>query len=357
MRSLQEQKAALLPLLQKAMELELATIPPYLTALLSIKMPGNRTAANLIRSVAIEEMLHMVLVGNLISSLGGTVCLRGASVPAYPLRLEFEGSPIREREFDIHLEAFSPQAIETFKKIEIPASLLPPADIPAANPNMVIPGITLGQFYDRIIGLLEQMCADYPESEVFCGDPRHQINEQYYWSSGGKPIAVVSRQSAIEAMNVIKKQGEASGNSIFDGDTEYFGQPEEAAHYFRFNEIAHGRYYRRDDNPRHPPTGDGFDVDYTAVFPIKRNAKSSDYPPGSQLAKLNDTFNGQYCLMLTQLELGFNGTPSVLYDAIVNGMHGMTSVAREMMHLPIDGNPDGAHGAPSFEWVALPVSL
>jgi hypothetical protein len=125
--SLPEQKAMLLPLLHKAMELELATIPPYLTALLSIQLPGNRAAAKLIRSVAVEEMLHMVLVGNLISSLGGKVCLHGASVPGYPLKLEFEGSPINERDFEINLEAFSPQAIETFKKIELPASLMPPA--------------------------------------------------------------------------------------------------------------------------------------------------------------------------------------------------------------------------------------
>jgi len=334
--SLKEQKAMLLPLLQKALELELSTIPPYLTALLSIKMPGNRVAANVIRTVAIEEMLHMVLVGNLIASLGGKVRLHGDAVPTYPLRLEFEGSPIRDRE------------------IEIPADLLPPSHAHGAQAQVVIPGITLGQFYDRIILILERICADYPESDVFCGDPQHQVNEQYYWSSGGKPIVVTSLASAIEAMTVIKKQGEASHNSIYDGDAEYFGQPREVAHYFRFNEIACGRYYLPDDHPAEPPTGAHFDVDYTAVYPIRRNARSTDYRPGSELARLNDTFNRQYSVMLWQLEQAFNGNPSALYDAIVNGMHGMTSVAHEMMCLPIEGDAGGAHGAPSFEWVASP---
>jgi hypothetical protein len=58
--------------------------------------------------------------------------------------------------------------------------------------------------------------------------------------------------------------------------------------------------------------------------------------------------------MLSQLEQAFNGNPGVLYDAITNGMHGMTSVAHEMMCLPIEGDAEGAHGAPTFEWVASP---
>jgi hypothetical protein len=31
-------------------------------------------------------------------------------------------------------------------------------------------------------------------------------------------------------------------------------------------------------------------------------------------------------------------------------MHALTPIAGEMMALPIAGDPDGAHGAPSFEW-------
>jgi hypothetical protein len=49
-----------------------------------------------------------------------------------------------------------------------------------------------------------------------------------------------------------------------------------------------------------------------------------------------------------------NGTPAVLYNAIVNGMHGMTPIALEMMSLPIDGKRGGTCGAPSFEWVDVP---
>jgi hypothetical protein len=56
--------------------------------------------------------------------------------------------------------------------------------------------------------------------------------------------------------------------------------------------------------------------------------------------------------MLTQIEEAFNGTPSVLYNAIVDGMHGLTPIAIQMMSMRID--PTGADmtcGAPSFEWI------
>ena len=47
--------------LQGAIELEHSTIPPYLSALYSIKKGANREAAAIIRSVVIEEMLHMTI--------------------------------------------------------------------------------------------------------------------------------------------------------------------------------------------------------------------------------------------------------------------------------------------------------
>ena len=58
--------------LQTAIELEHSTIPVYLTALYSIKPNANREVAALIRSVVIEEMLHMALACNILISIGGS---------------------------------------------------------------------------------------------------------------------------------------------------------------------------------------------------------------------------------------------------------------------------------------------
>jgi Ferritin-like len=71
--------------LQTVIELEHSTIPPYLCALYSIKPGANTEVATLIRSVVMEEMLHMALACNLLISIGGTLRIgQPQFVPSYP---------------------------------------------------------------------------------------------------------------------------------------------------------------------------------------------------------------------------------------------------------------------------------
>ncbi len=57
--------------LQLAIELEHATIPPYLYALYSIRDACNLEVAGLIRSVVLQEMLHMAIDCNVLNAIGG----------------------------------------------------------------------------------------------------------------------------------------------------------------------------------------------------------------------------------------------------------------------------------------------
>jgi hypothetical protein len=345
-------KADILTRLKTALTLELGTIPPYMMALLSIQKPRNRVAAELIRTVMIEEMLHMVLVGNVTSALGGTVTLNAESIPSYPLVMNFEGKRFKDRQFDVDLTPFSGSAIDTFMQIELPDDWIErPEMLKMAQDRLDISGMTIGDFYRDIIHRLEVLCRELGERAVFSGAPEHQIPEDFYWSSGGKPVKVTDMESARRALHVVIEQGEGSSVSIFDGDKRNFGEMAELAHFFRFREIHFGRRYQPGDRPHDPPSGEPFEVDYSAVVPFKANPRSSDYAPGSALANLNHRFNQQYTLMLIQIQEAFSGSPKTLYTAIMNGMHGLTSLAGQMMALPIPGDPEGRHGAPTFEWL------
>ncbi len=57
-------------LLQRAIQLEHSTIPPYLTAMFSLAEGKNRRIAELIRSIVVEEMLHMCIASNILIAIG-----------------------------------------------------------------------------------------------------------------------------------------------------------------------------------------------------------------------------------------------------------------------------------------------
>ena len=343
----QPDKAKLLAWLQTALELELATIPPYLVALLSIKLPGNREPAELIRSVMIEEMLHLALVANLINSLGARPRLNRHAIPHYPLRMRFEGGEFEDRQFPINLAPFSADAIETFMKIEQPLQRAPVRATLAVGID--VPALTIGEFYSSIVTLLEAL-EQGSRSTIFIGEAHRQIQQDYYWSGGGKIVAVHNLASAKEAMALVIAQGEGAWPQP-DASAAGFGDAVRMGHYYRFKEIACKRRYQASDDPAGLPTGAPISVDYSAVYPIKMNARASDYPPGSRLSNLNTAFNIRYTAMLLELNEVMNGTPKTLYTAIMDSMHELTPTAHEMMKVVIDGDPQGYTGCPTFDWV------
>lgn len=339
----------LLARLQTAASLELTTIPAYLTALFSVKRTANRQAAENIRGVAMEEMLHLVLVANVMSSIGGRVRVTGDFVPYYPVDLSFKGKAFADRKFKVHLAPFSEETVRTFMAIEQPRE--PQMKAMAFELKKIeVPEPTIGGFYDSIIALLVQLEHEIGSGGLFTGDPAKQIGEDFYWSAGGKPILVKDLASAIAALNIVIQQGEGTTRSLNDGDQPHFGQPFEVAHFYRFKEILCKRRYAPGDDPRGDPSGAEVSVDYSAVFPIKIDPQQSDYQANAALASMNLAFNRQYSLMLIQLEEALNGEPKTLYTAIMNGMHNLASLALQMVAVPI-AQGAATTGCPSFQWI------
>ena len=54
--------------LQYAIQLEHATIPPYLTALYSLKPGTNEAIAGLMKGIVFQEMQHMTLAANMLTA-------------------------------------------------------------------------------------------------------------------------------------------------------------------------------------------------------------------------------------------------------------------------------------------------
>lgn len=332
--------------LQNALELEFATIPPYLVALLSIKLPTNREPAELIRSVMIEEMLHLALVANVMNAVGVAPRLDASTVPHYPIEMKFEGRRFRNREFPINLEPFGLSAITTFMKIEEPEQ--PQMRAQSLSLEMNVPALTIGEFYRQIIELLTEIEREAP-GELFVGSSDRQLSGDYYWAGGGALHAVNDLDSAVRALDLVVAQGEGAWSSAAGADGANMESYLTMGHYYRFSEIFHRRRYRATDDPSAPPTGEPMPVDYEVVYPIKVNPQSADYPPGSELERLNLSFNRRYARMLINLRDALSGAPKALYASIMDGMHALTPIAHSMMKISLEAEPSRV-GCPTFEW-------
>ncbi len=350
-----EDREDLLDYLIAGMKIEHATIPPYMTALYSIKPGSNIEAYQIIRSVVVEEMLHLTLVANVFNAVGGnirSVLTADDFIPQYPTVL-----PNGETDFKVGLEKFSRRTIETFLQIERVDDI--PEDQPLVKPRsqqcLVSPKddslsfYSIGQFYAEVIRSLYTLSQEMGEKNLFCGAPQRQITSEYYYDGSGEIVPVYDLRSAIRALRIIQEQGEGSSiERIYDGEKDL-------AHYYRFQQLELGRYYQIDrDNPDDSdqpnyPRGINLNkeqLDWDAVYPIKANAKLRDYPENCELYHLAKAFQANYQEFLGKIEYAFDGHPEELIPAI-GGMFKLKYYAEQIVKNPIPGQ-EGVNGAPIF---------
>lgn len=314
--------------LQTAIELEHSTIPPYLCALYSIKPGRNQEAASIIRSVVMEEMLHMAMACNLLNAIGGAPSIdRPDFIPTYPGGLPGELRP----DLTVRLRKASIEQIrDVFMSIEEPAVTEDPDSLH---------GETIGWFYDRI----EQAFKDLSQTEnLFTGDPARQVSA---WQGVGNLVVVTDLDSALAAMHEIVEQGE--GASPVDPEDGY----DELAHYYKFAEIVHGRRLVKHGDAW-SYTGAPITFDEDGVWPMVDDPDTASLPPGSQAAVQSDEFNQIYANLLRSLHEVFNGNPQGLNKA-VGLMFTLNIQAQKLMQLPLDPGSQLTAG-PAFQYPAQP---
>jgi hypothetical protein len=323
---------AVLAALQQALKLEHSTIPPYLYALYSLVPGTNGTVAGIIRSVVVEEMLHMALVSNIILGLGGSPVLKTPDiVPRYPGRLP--GSVASG--LVVGLEPCSLDLIENvFMKIEEPEDpLVFRAELEAADE------ITIGQFYEAI-----KMSITALGDGAFVGDKDRQLDPDLLPNS----IVVTGAETARAAIETIVAQGEGTTTAPLEVVGTDF------AHYYRFNEIVHGRRLisNPDATPEDPPdrqflyAGEPIEFDAGGVSPVPTNPTLAGYPAEGAAFVVCRTFNYTYTNLLKVLHEVFNGSLEQ-YDAAIGLMMSLEQQGKDMTAGVTTG---GAAVGPSFEY-------
>ncbi|WP_336717280.1 ferritin-like protein [Chryseobacterium mucoviscidosis] len=378
-------------LLQTAILIEHSTIPPYLTALYSIKDGTNILPSQIIRSVAVEEMLHMIMVCNVMNAVSIQPSVnRPQNYPNYPMKL-----PLNV-DFYVGLETFSSNSIATFIAIESPSNPLvkaPKYDYDAQPEAMfsksavqednfwtlenmkdfIMKNVhTIGEYYDVVFfyivvfqiiayykanGKLPQTFEELNKGGIFTGDPAKQIRPEQYYGSGGKLYPVDTLEGVILVFQEIKGQGEGADDSIFDVDPSQFEEGAELAHYFRFKEIFHEHFYLggdyrpfTDENGMMPvttpPVGKPLPVDWNAAYPMKPNPKMSDYQSNPQLFEQGKQFNITYKKLLDAIQAAVEGHSEELAKSIMY-MYALKEQAIGLMSQPLTSQ---YNAGPTFEY-------
>jgi hypothetical protein len=321
--------------LQNAIALEHSTIPPYLTALLTLTGTSESMeyAREEISKVMIEEMLHMTLACNILNAIGGHPKIADANfIPTYPGTLPMGVAG----DLKVGLRRYSKALIEkTFMKIEEPETIL---DIPV-DPSLTAaaPSITIGQFYAGIAGRI----AGHPE--LFTGDPKLQISGQI-----DNDFPVTDVDSALHAIETIVEQGEGTSKSPLD-------LQKDVAHYYRFQQFCKGLRIVNDGvtpvhfDPAQPIIIDD-DIDVIAMV---------DDPPlvtydvaDAHAEKLSTEVDVVYSDVLRLLHRGFNAEPTAVGDA-VGRMIELDSAVIDLLHVQLAAGPyAGQFAGPRFRFMA-----
>lgn len=345
--------------LQAAIELEHATIPPYLTALYSIKPDTNQEVANIFFSVVREEMLHMVIVANVLNAIDGSPKIDDPELTKpFPKHL-----PMVNQDLEVGLAPLSKDLIKNvFLQIETSTD-------PEDYPNKPVPESslktsllaeeeykTIGEFYEAIIEKIKEL-----GDEIFKNPPRNQvINEK--WFPKTELFEIRDVNTATSALELIIEQGEGSvkeyksENNQEKESTVPFDPQNQPAHYYRFAQILKGGKlieYPKDSGEYVYDTNQPVVLNEDDTYPFVENSRAYMYSKGSRARYLVDQFNYSYTNLLKGLQKAFDGDADFLNSTIAV-MFELKLQAQTMGELIINsGENKGKCVAPSFEYQTL----
>lgn len=326
--------------LQNAVELEHSTIPPYLTAMFSLKPGTNLGIERRIRSIVIQEMLHMTIAANILIAIGGHPAINHRGfIPHYPGTLPMNvGDGLV-----VGIEAFSMALVKNvFMAIEQPED-----EVPVKTRALMADGTggeqepeydTIGAFYDAI---KEQIVKLGPSIFVKTTAPPQVVASQ--WFPPDKLFPITDTESACRAIDIIKREGEGNAVSPFES-------PGDPAHFYKFGEIAAGRELVV------TPTGYSYAgapilFDPSGVWPLRPNCKIEDFRHGTQARTRIEQFAYNYGALLNALHQTFNGSPERL-DAAIGLMYDLRVLSAALMQTDT-GDGTGRTVGPSYQYVQV----
>ena len=350
-----EHREQLWSLLIEAAQIEHMIMCQYLYASFSLKTePDEGLTAEqadavarwreTITGVAIEEMLHLALVMNVMTAIGAAPSLSRPNFPRHseylPPGVEFALLPFGADSLTHFLYLERPEGMELVDAAEfVPAA--PPLD--PVGPAEVMPRsqafLTVGHLYRGVENGLSDLAARIGERALFVGEPRAQATpERFRWP---QLIAVTDLASARAAIDEIIEQGEGAR-----GDW----QP---AHYGRFFAMWNEYQRLREQDSSFAPARPVIPVFTQQPFDIDQPQPQPTEPVTREVTEL---FNLAYEVLLQVLTRFFTHTDETdeQLDALVQAAFDLMAgvlrpVGTTLTRLPVGPGHPGQTAGPVFQ--------
>jgi len=347
-----EHREQLWSLLVEAAQIEHMIMCQYLYACFSLKIaPDEGLTAEqadavarwqeTMTGIAIEEMLHLALVMNVMTAIGAAPSLSRPNFPRHseflPPGVEFALLPFGADSLTHFLYLERPEGMERVDASEFVPAAPPPEPVGQAEVMPRVQGfLTVGHLYRGIEQGLSDLASRLGEPVLFVGEPRAQATPERF--SYPQLIAVTDLASARAAIDEIIEQGEGAR-----GDWR-------PAHYGRFFGIWNEYQKLRAQDPSFEParpvtpafTQQPYDIDEPQPQPTE--------PLTRQVAEL---FNLGYEVLLQVLTRFFTHTDETdeQLDALVHAALGIMAgvlkpLGTALTQLPMGpGDPGRTAGA------------
>jgi hypothetical protein len=342
-------------LLAEASQLEHMIMCQYLFAEFSLKQGTEEGLTEeqaeaverwrkLLRGIAVEEMLHMALVANVMASIGAAPYF---GRPNYPQRSGYFPSGI-----ELDLVRFGERALLHFLYLERPEGMerqdaegfvptAPPRE-PLSEEDLMPRGqefMTVGHLYRGIEDGLRTLCERFGERAVFVGSPRAQATPELL--SWPQVIAVSDLDSGLAAIGEIIEQGEGARGDWRD------------AHYGRFLSIWEEFHQLRDADPSFDPARPVVAAYTHQPFDIQAEVPIIGDPETHRVAELATVAYELVLHLLTRFFTHTDETDEQLGMLIGTAIDLMADVVRPlgtlMTRLPISPDHPGSTAGLAFQ--------
>jgi Ferritin-like len=308
--------------LQSAVELEFATLPIYLSALFSLEIQ-NYTAYNVIRSVAMEEMVHMAIAANMLAALG-----RSPQIAHIRINFPVQGLPGgAEPDLHVGLAKYSRAQLENFMRIETPQTLL-------RKMGRAESYATIATFYESIRAAIDAN-ADAVRAAVKAGGPANQVGDDIGFTTMTYQPTTDPVQMLCAAIDEILEQGEGASAENLITTSAY---ESEESHYAKFASLYYGAQYAEPE-PSVDLTAETQHLFFkgrvigapkvvnTLAVPADGYAQILALDPDSAAVTRDlEAFDNAFSSILAALDAAWNGPAALAWKTIGGAVHSMVDL-------------------------------